>query len=71
MSYPTRNLVYGLCFMAVVLVTGVIGYLLAGWDLSDSLYMVVISIFTVGYGEVRPIQTVAAHRTRFSVTWCD
>ena len=55
MSYPTRNLVYGLCFMAVVLVTGVIGYLLAGWDLSDSFYMVVISIFSVGYGEVRPI----------------
>ena len=56
MTYPTRNLVYGLCFMAGVMVVGVIGYLLAGWDFSDAVYMVVISIFTVGYGEVRPIQ---------------
>jgi len=56
MTYPTRNLIYGLCFMAVIMMLGVIGYLLAGWNLSDSVYMVVISIFTVGYGEVRPIQ---------------
>ena len=55
MTYPTRNLVYGLCFMAAVMVAGVIGYLMAGWDWSDAVYMVVISIFTVGYGEVRPI----------------
>ncbi len=56
MTYPTRNLVYGLSFMAFVTVLGTIGYLLAGWNLSDALYMVVISIFTVGYGEVRPIR---------------
>lgn len=55
MSYPTRNLVYGLCFMAMVMMFGVLGYLMAGWGLSDAVYMVVISIFTVGYGEVRPI----------------
>lgn len=55
MTYPTRNLVYGLSFMAVVMVLGIIGYRIAGWDWSDSVYMVVISIFTVGYGEVRPI----------------
>ncbi len=56
MSYPTRNLVYGLCFMALVMVVGVIGYVAAGWGWSDAVYMVVISIFTVGYGEVRPIR---------------
>ena len=56
MTYPTRNLVYGLSFLAGVFVLGVIGYLLAGWNWSDAVYMVVISIFTVGYGEVRPIQ---------------
>jgi Trk K+ transport system NAD-binding subunit len=55
MTYPTRNLVYGLCFMATVMVIGAIGYRIAGWDWSDSIYMVVISIFTVGFGEVRPI----------------
>ncbi len=56
MTYPTRNLVYGLSFMVVIMVIGVVGYMLAGWDWSDAVYMVVITIFTVGYGEVRPIQ---------------
>jgi voltage-gated potassium channel Kch len=56
MTTPTRNLLYGLGFMVVIVIVGVIGYLMAGWDWSDSIYMVVISIFSVGYGEVRPIQ---------------
>lgn len=56
MTHPTRNLIYGFSFMAGVMVVGVIGYLIAGWDWSDSVYMVVISMFSVGYGEVRPVQ---------------
>jgi voltage-gated potassium channel Kch len=56
MTPPTRNLLYGLGFMVVIVIIGVIGYLLAGWNWSDSIYMVVISIFSVGYSEVRPIQ---------------
>ena len=56
MSHPTRNLIYGLSFMVVILVVGVIGYMLAGWDWSDAVYMCVITMFSVGYGEVRPIQ---------------
>lgn len=56
MTHPTRNLVYGLSFMAAIMVFGIIGYLIAGWDWSDSIYMVVISMFSVGYGEVRPVQ---------------
>lgn len=56
MTYAARNLVSGLCFIAVILVVGVIGYVMAGWSVSDALYMVFITIFSVGYGEVRPIQ---------------
>ncbi len=29
----------------------------AGWRLTDSIYMVIITIFGVGYGEVQPIQS--------------
>jgi voltage-gated potassium channel len=55
-SHPTRTLLFGLASLLLVTLIGVIGYCWAGWSLSDSLYMVIISIFTVGYGEVRPIE---------------
>jgi len=42
-----------LALMAV----GTLGYhLLEKWDLLDSLYMTIITLTTVGYGEVHPIQ---------------
>jgi voltage-gated potassium channel len=56
MTVPTRNLLYGLAFMAVIMLGGIMGYVMAGWSLSDAVFMVVISIFSVGYGEVRPLQ---------------
>ena len=57
MTAPTRNLTYGLAFVAGVVIFGVAGYMVAGWSFSDAIYMVVITLFSVGYGEVRPIQT--------------
>ncbi len=39
--------------MTLTIVIGVAGYLLAGWSLIDSVFMVIITIFGVGYGEVR------------------
>ncbi len=47
----------GFIVLALVIAAGVIGYLLTGWSLLDSLYMVVITIFGVGYGEVRNIDS--------------
>jgi voltage-gated potassium channel len=45
----------GLAVFVLTCIVGTIGYLLAGWSLSDAFYMVIITIFGVGYGEVRPI----------------
>jgi voltage-gated potassium channel len=44
----------------VVVALGVVGYVLQGWSVFDALYMVVITISTVGYGEVHPIVTPIA-----------
>jgi len=42
--------------IAAVIVAGTAGYvLIEGWSLSDAFYMTVITITTVGYGEVHPL----------------
>ena len=54
-SRPQTNLFYAALFVGVVLVVFTVGYRLAGWSWSDALYMVVITAFSVGFGEVVPI----------------
>ncbi|GAB0113866.1 potassium channel family protein [Acidisoma sp. C75] len=57
LASPMRNLVFGGLFVFTICLLAMIGYLLAGWSFSDSLYMVVLTIYTVGYDEVRAIDT--------------
>jgi len=45
-----------LMFLGVV-VAGTTAYCLEGWKLSDAIYMVVITVFSVGYEEVEPVST--------------
>jgi voltage-gated potassium channel Kch len=54
---PLRNLVAGLLFMAVVCSCAIGAYVGCGWSVGDAVYMVIITVYTVGYDEVRPIDT--------------
>lgn len=55
MTSPLRKLCIGGAVFGGTCIVAVLGYLVAGWDLLDSTYMVTITIFGVGFGEVRPI----------------
>ncbi len=54
---PVRNLISILVFMATVMMLSVAAYMGAGWSFSDALYMVLITVSTVGYGEVHAVST--------------
>ncbi|MDR3529725.1 MAG: NAD-binding protein [Rhodopila sp.] len=54
---PVRNLGFGVMYMLVVMAAAVVSYVLAGWRFGDALYMVIITVYTVGYGETMPVDT--------------
>lgn len=56
-SGPFKKIVTGIVLFLAICVIAVGGYVSAGWKLEDSIYMVIITIFGVGYGEVQPVQS--------------
>ena len=54
-SRPQANLIYAAIFVGVVMLVFTLGYRLAGWSWGDAFYMVIITAFSVGFGEVVPI----------------
>jgi Trk K+ transport system NAD-binding subunit len=56
---PVRNLTVGMLYIVTVMILATASYMAVGWSFRDALYMVVITIYTVGYNEVRPIDTPA------------
>jgi len=55
LSRPQANLIYAAIFVGTVMVVFAVGYRVAGWSWGDAVYMVVITAFSVGFGEVVPI----------------
>ncbi|MBP0016267.1 MAG: two pore domain potassium channel family protein [Cyanobacteria bacterium SBLK] len=54
-----KRILIGSIFFSITIIFGIIGYIIFGWTILESLYMVIITIFGVGYGEVRPLRSPA------------
>lgn len=50
-------MIVGVTVLVAVCAVASVGYMIAGWALGEALYMVVITVFAVGYGEVQPVTT--------------
>lgn len=59
MQSSVQRILTGAIFFAIVVIVAIVGYTLAGWSFLDAVYMVVITIFGVGYGEVQPLESPA------------
>jgi len=54
---PLQGLIRAMAFVCSVYLLAVIGFVLSGWSLGDAAYMVMLTIFSVGFNEVHPIDT--------------
>jgi len=54
---PIHNLIASVIFVLLVSAAATVAYVANGWSAGDAVYMVIITVFTVGYGEVRPVDT--------------
>lgn len=54
-----HGLYIGALLFLGVIVAGTAAYCLEGWSFSNALYMVIITVFSVGYGEVEPVITAS------------
>lgn len=54
---PAQNLARAALFVMAVMLCSTFGFVEAGWSIGDAFYMVAITVFSVGYGEVHPLNT--------------
>jgi voltage-gated potassium channel len=63
-----RRVQLALVLLVIVFVLGITGYVfIEGWSFFDALYMTVITIATVGYGEVNPLSPYGRTFTIFLI----
>jgi voltage-gated potassium channel len=57
MNRSVRRMVVGASFFSATCLIAIVGYMSAGWKMLDAIYMVVITVFGVGYGETKPLDS--------------
>lgn len=57
MQGSLRRILTGVVFFFITVFLATTGYIIAGWSPLDAFYMVVITVFGVGFGEVQPLNT--------------
>lgn len=63
------HLRFGLLALAFVILAGIAGYrLIEGWPLIDALFMTIITLTTVGYGEIQPLSPAGRIFTMVLIT---
>jgi voltage-gated potassium channel len=63
-----RNALQIIFLLLLILIAGTLGYhIIEGWSLFDSLYMSVITLATVGYGETHPLSVAGRVFTIFLI----
>ena len=51
-----RGLLYGVAVLLIVVLTGVVGYVvIADFDPFDALYQTILTVTTIGFGEIEPL----------------
>ncbi len=69
-SKPVARIVTGSIFTMAIVLAAIVGYVLNGWSWQDALYMVVITIFGVGYGETVPVDTPELRWITIALIFC-
>jgi voltage-gated potassium channel len=65
-----RRIIIGIFWLVTILMVGSFGYVvLEGWTYFEGLYMTVITLTTVGYGEVRPLSQTGRTFTILLIFW--
>jgi voltage-gated potassium channel len=65
-----HRLYIGLAMFLSVIAIGATAYHLEGWHVSDAFYMVIITVFSVGYEEVQPVNTAMLRAITILIIVC-
>jgi voltage-gated potassium channel len=68
MDHPFRKLLPSITILITVALIGILGYIyIEGWSFLEAIYMVITTLYSVGFQEVRPLSPVGKVFTMFLI----